>query len=57
MNGKSSVIYDRGNWKQVFKNHQSVKPNTSAWNEVGLPSLDEIPNLDLEVIVSLTIFF
>ncbi|KAH9809011.1 hypothetical protein DFH28DRAFT_1134528 [Melampsora americana] len=44
------LIYDRGNWKQVFKNHQSVKPNTSAWDEVGLPSLDDIPNLQLEVI-------
>ncbi|KAG0149930.1 hypothetical protein CROQUDRAFT_668840 [Cronartium quercuum f. sp. fusiforme G11] len=44
------LIYDRGNWKQAFKNHQPVKPHTSAWKEVGLPSLSEIPNLELEVI-------
>ncbi|KAH9449578.1 hypothetical protein Pst134EB_020398 [Puccinia striiformis f. sp. tritici] len=44
------LIYDRGNWKQVFKNHLSIKPNSSEWKEVGLPDPKEIPNLELEVI-------
>ncbi|MBW0496992.1 hypothetical protein O181_036707 [Austropuccinia psidii MF-1] len=44
------LIYDRGNWKQIFKNHQKVKPNTSDWREVGLPDPKDIPNLELEVI-------
>ncbi|POV99114.1 hypothetical protein PSTT_14015 [Puccinia striiformis] len=47
-----AVIYDRGNWKQVFKNHLSIKPNSSEWKEVGLPDPKEIPNLELEVISS-----
>ncbi|EFP75075.2 hypothetical protein PGT21_028799 [Puccinia graminis f. sp. tritici] len=44
------LIYDRGDWKQVFKNHLSIKPNSSPWKEVGLPDLEKIPNLELEVI-------
>ncbi|PLW22408.1 hypothetical protein PCANC_25529, partial [Puccinia coronata f. sp. avenae] len=44
------LIYDRGSWKQVFKNHLFIKPNSSEWKEVGLPDLKDIPNLELEVI-------
>ncbi|CAH7672639.1 hypothetical protein BY996DRAFT_4581352 [Phakopsora pachyrhizi] len=44
------LIYDRGNWQQVFKNHQAVRPGSSAWKSVGLPRMEEIPNLELEVI-------
>lgn len=45
-----AVMYDRGNWRQVYKNHQPVRPGTSAWKSVDLPDLSEIPNLEFEVI-------
>lgn len=44
------LIYDRGNPKQVFQNRQMVPPED--WAGVGLPSPEDIPNIDFEVIVS-----
>ncbi|KAI9776650.1 MAG: hypothetical protein M1839_009456 [Geoglossum umbratile] len=44
------VIYDRGNIKQFFDNHQIVPPSSYTTGAVQLPSPDEIPNIDMEVI-------
>ncbi|GJJ09337.1 hypothetical protein Clacol_003559 [Clathrus columnatus] len=41
------LIYDRGNPKQIFQNRQTVPPE--GWEEVGLPSQKEIPNVQFEV--------
>ncbi|KAF8515685.1 hypothetical protein BU17DRAFT_76795 [Hysterangium stoloniferum] len=42
------LIYDRGNPKQAFKNHQRVPPE--SWEAVGLPKKEEIPNIEFEVL-------
>lgn len=47
---RSAVMYDRGNWRQAYKNHQPVKPLSSGWRNVDLPDPKDIPNLSLEVI-------
>jgi hypothetical protein len=44
------LIYDRGNPKQVIKNHQRVPPED--WQAVGLPKKEEIPNIEFEVMAS-----
>ncbi|KAF8573891.1 hypothetical protein K439DRAFT_1373981, partial [Ramaria rubella] len=41
------LIYDRGNPKQVIKNHQRVPPED--WEAVGLPKKEEIRNIEFEV--------
>ncbi|KAF7800300.1 hypothetical protein EIP86_011548 [Pleurotus ostreatoroseus] len=41
------LIFDRGNPKQVIKNHQRVDP--SDWAGLGLPAQEEIGNIHLEV--------
>ncbi|KIJ47284.1 hypothetical protein M422DRAFT_118388, partial [Sphaerobolus stellatus SS14] len=41
------LIYDRGNPKQVIKNHQRIPPD--EWEAVGLPKKEEIPNIEFEV--------
>jgi hypothetical protein len=42
------IMYDRGTLHQVVKNHFLVDP--SEWKSVNLPTKDEIPNVDLEVV-------
>ncbi|KAI9621365.1 hypothetical protein KEM48_007768 [Puccinia striiformis f. sp. tritici PST-130] len=44
------LIYDRENWKHVFKHRLSIKPTSYDWKLVGLPDLKDIPNIELEVI-------
>ncbi|KAF4544133.1 Phospholipase D/Transphosphatidylase [Lasiodiplodia theobromae] len=44
------IIYDRGSAKQVFDNHLDVSESERTAPGVGLPSADEIPNIDIEVI-------
>lgn len=41
------LIFDRGNPKQVIKNHQLVPPE--QWGDLGLPTKEQIPFLDFEV--------
>ena len=43
-------MYDRGDLKQVAQNHQPVPKETLLRDTVKLPSHDEIPNLDLQVV-------
>ena len=40
------LLFDRGNPKQVFKNHQRVAP--AEWPALGLPSAEEISNIHFE---------
>lgn len=42
------LMYDRGNLKQLVKNHVIVEP--IYWSKIGLPSEHEIPGIALEVI-------
>ncbi|KAI0050745.1 hypothetical protein FA95DRAFT_1535710 [Auriscalpium vulgare] len=42
------LMYDRGNLKQVVKNHVVVPP--AGWSKVGLPEEHEIPGVQLEVV-------
>ncbi|KZT34488.1 hypothetical protein SISSUDRAFT_1009878, partial [Sistotremastrum suecicum HHB10207 ss-3] len=42
------LMYDRGTPSQAINNHAVVKPD--AWSKVGLPTEDEIPNIDFEVV-------
>ncbi|KAI9763874.1 MAG: hypothetical protein M1840_009058 [Geoglossum simile] len=44
------IIYDRGNMKQLFDNHQIVPPSSYATGAVQLPSPEDIPNIDMQVI-------
>ncbi|KAI9722035.1 MAG: hypothetical protein M1812_001995 [Candelaria pacifica] len=44
------IMYDRGNPKQVINNHQCVSPATYTGAAVQLPSPEEIPNIDMEVV-------
>ncbi|KAL9105390.1 MAG: hypothetical protein Q9227_009428 [Pyrenula ochraceoflavens] len=43
------VLYDRGNLKQILDNHQIVEPETYTTGQVKLPSPEEVPNLEMEV--------
>jgi phosphatidylserine/phosphatidylglycerophosphate/cardiolipin synthase-like enzyme len=41
------LLFDRGNPKQVIKNHQPVLPK--QWASLGIPLPEEIPNIELQV--------
>ncbi|KAJ4989922.1 hypothetical protein SVAN01_04569 [Stagonosporopsis vannaccii] len=43
------IMYDRGNVKQVFDNHQIMSPEQYTAPAVKLPHPSEIPHVDLEV--------
>lgn len=43
------VIYDRGSPKQLIEPHYIVPEKSFTGKAVGLPHVDEIPNIDLEV--------
>jgi hypothetical protein len=45
------IMYDRGSLEQMWNSHAPVAK--SHWKPLDLPGPDEIPGLDLEVIVSL----
>ncbi|KAJ9363959.1 hypothetical protein DTO280E4_2181 [Paecilomyces variotii] len=44
------MLYDRGNLKQVYDNHQRVSAEEYTSAKVKLPPPEEIPNIDLELI-------
>lgn len=44
------VMYDRGNVKQIFDNHQPVGPAEWTSDVIKLPKPEDIPNLDLEIV-------
>lgn len=44
------IMWDRGTFSQLWENHAPV--NQEGREALKLPKLEEIPNLDLEVIVS-----
>ncbi|KAK7716537.1 hypothetical protein SLS57_006565 [Botryosphaeria dothidea] len=44
------IIYDRGSAKQVFDNHLDVSEADRTASGICIPSNEDIPNLDLEVI-------
>ena len=44
------IMYDRGNPKQVFYNHQYVPESEFTGGAVNLPPLKDLPNLELEVV-------
>jgi hypothetical protein len=44
------LLFDRGNPKQLIKNHQLVLP--PQWKDLGIPLESEIKNIHLEVMVS-----
>ncbi|OMP85693.1 hypothetical protein BK809_0004364 [Diplodia seriata] len=44
------IIYDRGSAKQVFNNHLDVGEAERTAKGIGIPSADQIPNIDIEVI-------
>ncbi|KAF7294769.1 hypothetical protein MIND_01014400 [Mycena indigotica] len=51
--GKRVIVkleYDRGSPKQLFEPHYVVSPKEYTGKNVGLPSPEEIPNIDLQVI-------
>lgn len=41
-------MWDRGSFKQLFKNHIRVTPQ--EWIKLDLPSPDEVPHLEMEVV-------
>ncbi|KAH6632262.1 hypothetical protein F5144DRAFT_612750 [Chaetomium tenue] len=43
------VIYDRGSPRQLYQPHYIVSEKGSTGKDVNLPSANEIPNIDLEV--------
>lgn len=43
-------MYDRGSWEQLWNAHAPVKPE--GWTPLDLPGKEDIPGLDMEVIVS-----
>jgi hypothetical protein len=43
-------MYDRGSLEQIWNSHAPVAKE--AWKPLDLPGPDEIPGLELEVIVS-----
>jgi hypothetical protein len=47
------LMYDRGSWEQLWNAHAPVE--TAGWSPLDLPTVEEIPGLDMEVIVSLEI--
>ncbi|KAF2093202.1 phospholipase D/nuclease [Rhizodiscina lignyota] len=44
------IIYDRGNLKQFVDPHQAVPESAYTGKSVELPSKEEIPNIDLQVV-------
>jgi hypothetical protein len=44
------IQYDRGAPKQLFQNHYIVPLAEYTGKDVGIPSPEEIPNIDLQVI-------
>lgn len=44
------IMYDRGSLEQLYNSHAPVP--SEKWKPLDLPGADEIPGLDLEVIVS-----
>ncbi|KAH6873841.1 IQ calmodulin-binding motif protein [Thelonectria olida] len=44
------MMYDRAGPSNAVRPHQYVKPSTYAGKSIQLPTPDEIPNIDLEVI-------
>lgn len=44
------IMYDRGSWEQLWNAHAEVKP--VGWAPLDLPSKEDIPGLEMEVIVS-----
>ena len=44
------LMYDRGNPKQVFNNHQYVPESLFVGAAVNIPPLSEMPHIDLEVV-------
>ena len=44
------LMYDRGNPKQLFNNHQYVPESEFTASAVNLPPLKEVPNIELEVV-------
>ncbi|OJD33510.1 iq calmodulin-binding motif protein [Diplodia corticola] len=44
------IIYDRGSPKQVFNNHLDVSEAERTAKGIGIPSSEDIPNIDIEVI-------
>lgn len=44
------IMYDRGSLEQIWNAHAPVK--SSGWTPLDLPAKEDIPGLDLEVIVS-----
>lgn len=44
------MIYDRGDPRQIFQNHLMASEKQYAGGQVRLPSPEEIPNVDLQVI-------
>jgi hypothetical protein len=43
------ILFDRGDIKQVIKNHQLVAPE--KWPRLGLPAREDIKGIQLEVMV------
>lgn len=44
------MVYDRGDPQQLFENHLPVPEKKYSGGKVKLPSSEEIPNIDLQVI-------
>lgn len=44
------IMYDRGSLEQIYNSHAPVAKD--KWKPLDLPGPDEIPGLELEVIVS-----
>lgn len=47
------MIYDRGSWEQLFNSHASVKPE--GWEVLDIPKQEELPGIELEVVVSVVV--
>lgn len=43
-------MYDRGSWEQLWNSHAPVLPD--KWATIDLPEANDVPGLDMEVIVS-----
>jgi phosphatidylserine/phosphatidylglycerophosphate/cardiolipin synthase-like enzyme len=43
------ILYDRGSPRQLYQPHYIVREKVSTGKDVNLPSANEIPNIDLEV--------
>ncbi|KAG9700951.1 hypothetical protein KCU95_g700, partial [Aureobasidium melanogenum] len=44
------IMYDRGNVKQVVENHQTVSEKEYTGKNIRLPSVQEAPHLDMQVL-------